>query len=398
MAIRKKILVGFGVLAGVALVVGGVIGFRAFRLYNMARDWRTQVRYLIDSGESIGSAPAADTFSASYLEAVFGNEPELLAQLKASIAKGIANDPGLNLGEVAAMIVTYHKTSDGKINDVVAHVFGGFPLGRRKPGFHRDGFFAEQLDSDLWQAGNQAVGFLGRDMILFAGDDEEKGEMEIIESVFSGDVMPLVKSLDTPLYYTAVFPDPSRVVPLQMRRHVQAFIVKGYLSQQKGEMESVVLTPSSKSATYSMQLLHDMRLASLLWLRGRWRGVMEDTLWGPQEGTWWAFEMANTIEQGTMEKEDSVVRMRMNFDRVMVNATLKSVERLGRDYAQQKRSLDERIDPRLVDASLRSDKPLHYWSNEHKWGPDWPFAGPRTNDEAGVESAPANTPAVTPTI
>jgi len=32
----------------------------------------------------------------------------------------------------------------------------------------------------------------------------------------------------------------------------------------------------------------------------------------------------------------------------------------------------------LVDAMLRTAKPVHYWSEAHQWGPDWPF-GSGTN-------------------
>lgn len=396
MTIKKKILVAVTSIALVAVGAGAFIGYRAYRLYGVARDWRAQVRYLIENGGTIGEAPASETFSSSYLDAIFGNDPELLAQLKTVIAKGLSEDPGINLGEVAAMIVTYRRNSSGKIEDVAAHVAGGFPLGRRKPGFHRDGFFAGQLDPNLWQAGNQAVSFFGRDLIIFAEPTAEKNQTELLESIFSGDIMPFANSLDRPLYFTAVFPDPERVVPPQMRRHIQAFIMKGHLAQMDGSLESIVLTPSPKSATYALSLLHDMKMASLMWLRARWKGAIEQTEWGPQVGSWWAFEIGNTVDKTVMEKDQNIVRMKMSFERVMVNASLKSIERLGRDYAQQKRSLDERMDPRLVDASLKSDKPLHYWSTPHRWGPDWPIAAPTTN--ATEETPPQNVPNVTPTI
>ena len=285
------------------------------------------------------------------------------------------------------MIVTYRRNGSGKIEDVVAHVAGGFPLGRRKPGFHKDGYFAGQLDHNLWTAGNQAIAFLGRDLILFADPDAERKQTEILEAIFSGDIVPMAVSLEKPLYFTAVFPDPERIVPPQMRQHVQAFILKGHLASQEGSFESIVLTPSPKSAAYALSLMHDMKMASLLYLRARQKGTIEQTQWGTQMGTWWAYEMGNSLEKTTMEKEQNIVRMKVDFERVMVNATLKSMERMGRDYAQMKRSLDERMDPRLVDASLKSDSPLHYWSTPHKWGPDWPISAPGTNT-AEKQTAP----------
>jgi hypothetical protein len=74
-----------------------------------------------------------------------------------------------------------------------------------------------------------------------------------------------------------------------------------------------------------------------------------------------------------MEKEQNIVRLKSKYERTMVNATLKSIERMGRDLAQMQGSLEEKLDPRLVDARMRTTKPQHYWSEEHKWGPDWPI-------------------------
>src|SRR5262245_19246353 len=94
------------ILAGVAIVAGGIAGivaYRSYRVYHVAQDLRTEVRYLIENGSTIGEAPAAETFSANYLDAVFGENQELLDQLKSVVSQGLAEDPSLNLGEVAAM-------------------------------------------------------------------------------------------------------------------------------------------------------------------------------------------------------------------------------------------------------------------------------------------------------
>ena len=145
--------------------------YRAVRVYRVATNFESQVRYLIENGGTIGEAPAADTFSMNYLQAIFGENPDLLEQLKQVIQQGLAEQPELNLGEVAAMIVTYHVADDCKIEDLVAHAVGGFELAREKPGFHRNGYFFQQLDNKLWNYGNLLVGFLGRDIVLFATDE-----------------------------------------------------------------------------------------------------------------------------------------------------------------------------------------------------------------------------------
>ena len=107
--------------------------------------------------------------------------------------------------------------------------------------------------------------------------------------------------------------------------------------------------------------------------------MIAETPWGPSVGSWWAYELANTVETMTMEKEQNIVRMKSNYERVMVNVMLKCMERFGRDLAQMRGSLEERLDPRLVDARMKTRKPLHYWSEEHKWGPNWPIRD-TTND------------------
>jgi len=83
--------------------------------------------------------------------------------------------------------------------------------------------------------------------------------------------------------------------------------------------------------------------------------------------------MVQTSERAKIEQEESIVRAHTEFERIMVNVVLKAIERLGRDLAQMRGSLDEKLDPRIVDAQLQSRKPLHYWSEPHRWGPNWPI-------------------------
>ena len=161
---RKIILSGLGLFLLAAIGTGAFLAHRAKRLYTTAKDWLSEVRYLIENNGTIGEAPAAEAMDQGYLEAVFGGDPDLLAKLRTVIAKGMAEDPSMNLGEVAAMVVTYHMNGDKRVEDVAAHIIGGFPLGQRKRGFHRDGFFRHQIDQNLWNSGHSAIGFLGRDI------------------------------------------------------------------------------------------------------------------------------------------------------------------------------------------------------------------------------------------
>lgn len=366
------------------------VAWRAKNTYAVMKDWRAQIRHLVDTQGTIGSAPAATTFSGTYLEAVFGGEPELLAQLKVLIDKGVAEDPTISLGDVTAMIVTYARQPDGKITDVVAHVLGSFSIGKRRPGFHRDGFFASQLDPTLWNAGNTMLGLLGRDMIVFADPGQGHKHDDLMESVLSGNIIPLVSTMTNGnvLKFSAVFPDPKRILPSQLRPHIQACVLNGSLEPTKGNYETLLLTRESKSASYTMAIVSDLKLAADIALKNQFDGLVKKSAWGEQMGSWWAASMSKTITDAAIERQQTVVNVKMNFDRTMVNATLKSLERLGRDLTAMRLVMDEKLDPRLADKQMKSSKPMNYWSDDHQWGPDWPFAPASSN---GTAAAPTTT-------
>ncbi len=384
------------VMAAVVVIVaatGGYCAYRLHRVWSVARGFETQIRYLIENGSTIGEAPASETFSADYLSAVFGDNPDLLEKLRSVVKKGLTEDPSLNLGEVSAMIVTYHKTDDDKVEDLVVHAMGGFAIAREKPGFHRGGYFFQQVDPNLWNYGNILIGFLGRDMVLFATSDaESRKQQALIDSLFTGDISMFIDTMARPMYFTAVFPEPSRILPPQLRKHVQAVVVKGKMSHYEGQIETLIMTPSPQSASYTLSILRDLKIASETALKTRWKGVARQTEWGEVIDPWWAYELVQNSQRITMEKEQNLIRIKNSYERVMCNVVFKSVERLSRDLAQMRGTLNERLDPRVVDAKLATSKPLHYWSEPHRWGPDWPIPPLYTNqtDEAqATNAAPA---------
>lgn len=379
------------VCLGVAIISIWHFAFRTARVVQVATEFKEQVRYLVETGATIGEAPASQTFSVEYLQAIFGDNPELLEKLKGVVHQGLADEPALNLGEVAAMLVTYNKTPGGKAENVVVHAIGGFALAHDKPGFHRNGYFFQQLDKNLWSYGNLLVSFLGRDMVLFAADEQvSQSQQALLDSLFSGDITLLVDRLANPMYFTAVFPDPRHIVPSQLRNHIQAVIIKGSLGHREGHVETIFLAPSTKSAEYATSILKDMKTATDFTLKARFKGVKQQKEWGEVIDPWWAYEMVQTLDRSTIGAEQNLIRMRSDFQRVMVNAVLKGVERMSRDLAAMRGTLDEGKDPRLVDAQLQSAKPLHYWSEPHQWGPNWPIppAGIPTNSP-GPASSPA---------
>ncbi len=357
-----------------AVFAGGMLGVRGYRLATFAYDLESQLRYLIDDGGTIGTSPAAETFSDLYLQVIFGDNPQLLEQVRTNIREGVERDPDLMLGEVAAMLVTHREDDNGSVLDVAVHVIGGFPLGRMAPQFHRDGFFRQHVDENLWSVANTALRFAGREMVLLADEEVADRQSAVLDGIFDGRVGPLLVQMEEPIFYTMVLPNPRRVMPPQLRHHISAVIYQGAISHHAGRNELVLLTNSRRSANYTMSVISDLKRVAELALKTRFDGVEYEAEWGTTTGPWWSYEMAQTSEQTTIEREDNLVRLTSDFERVMVNAIVKSIERFGRDWRRKRLVMEEGLDPREADRRMASRSPLHYWSDEHRWGPDWPVA------------------------
>ncbi len=366
-------LVG-GTLLVLALATGGFLGFRGYRLATFAYDLESQLRYLIDDGGTIGTSPAAETFSDIYLEIIFGHNGQLLEQVRENIRRGVQRDPDLMLGEVAAMLVTYREDEEENVLDVAVHVVGGFPLGRMAPQFHRDGFFRQHLDEKLWNVANTALRFAGREMVLLADEEVADRQSAVLDGIFEGRVGPLLVQMEEPIFYSLVLPNPRRVMPPQLRHHISAVVYQGAISHHAGRNEVVLLTNSRRSANYTMSVISDLKRVAEMALKTRFDGVEYEAAWGTTRGPWWSYEMAQTSDQTTIEREENLVRLTSDFERVMVNAIVKSIERFGRDWRRKRLVMEEGLDPREADRRMASQSPLHYWSDEHRWGPDWPVA------------------------
>lgn len=423
MTFRKKAVAVLSVMA--LLTAGGAVfvGYRAHRIYDIAQSWRAQIRYLVESGESIGTAPAAEALSDNYLETVLGDNRELLNELKGLIHKGLDDAPALNMGEVAAMNITYNVTPEGSNVNVAAHIAGGFPLEARKPGFHRDGFFRNLTDNQLYTLGNKQIQLLGRDMIFFAATNHADFHQQLIDSLFEGQIVPLADSLTNRLYHATVFPNPENVMPPQLRQHVQTVVTKGSIGQYDGNWDIIIITKSTESARYVVSVINDLRRTAEVTMASVLGGEAVETQWGKQY-IWWARSMMDMSARSVVEQKGQVVRIRTDFKREMVNATLKTIERAMRDYRAIRETFDEN-DPRVAKALAKADaleaqgrrleskarKLQNYWSEEHQWGPDWPIApkeGERpqpqptpqaTSDTSAgtpVEAAPAGQPVEQP--
>ncbi|HIE11174.1 MAG TPA: hypothetical protein EYP62_06120 [Kiritimatiellae bacterium] len=383
--IAGRVLWLLGLVFAAVFFLGGT---RVLRAWNVANGLQSQIRSLIQSGGTIGESQAGAVLSEMFLATVFGDDPQLLSRIQSVIAQGLVEAPALSLGEVACLLVTYHQTQGGQVKDVAVHIMGGFPITRRKPQMHQGGYFYQLIERDLWTLGNSMVGFLGREMMLFTDPEYTETHRKILEAALTGNIMPLVQSLRHPLHYVAIFPEPYRVTPPALRDHVRTAILRGHLARYDGATELLLLCRSPASARYTLAVLRDLRTVAEVALRTKWKGIRRQTPWGPVVDPWWAFEMAETIHDLVSERERNVIRMRAQYDRVMVNVVLKVIERAGRDLAHIRGTEQERLDPRVVDARLQTRKPLHYWSEEHRWGPNWPIPPPETNRPASIPSSP----------
>ncbi|HMP71865.1 MAG TPA: hypothetical protein PKE55_01240 [Kiritimatiellia bacterium] len=393
----KRAIWFFGSLAVIGMLSAGFVTHRGYRLYETAVDFQKHINYLIENGESMAGIPASRAFSPVFLQGMFGDDPVLNEQLNTALQRAMREDPSLRQGEIAAMLVTYRKNGDDQAQDVVVQIFGDFPLTGHRVSMHRDGFFSSQIDRNLWDTGNTMISLLGRDLLVIgANEDVQRRQNDLNEAILSGDILPLAEVLaEAAMHYVLVFPAPRDILPHRMRAHVSVLIAKGFLSPNQAQHELTVLSPNARSASHMTTMMYDLRTAMILALRSRFHGVVNETAWGPHIPVWWAYEMAETLERTSVQREDNVVTLQAGYERVMVNATLKSIERFGRDLTHIRGVKQERLDPRIVDERMRSRSPLHYWSDAHKWGPNWPIAAPRSEEDIMLDQEPVDLPPVT---
>ncbi len=370
---------GVGLFSLALLVITAGVGYRVYRVWSITTSVRDQIRYLVEKGEPIEGTEASKVFGDDYLASIMSDDPALLAQLKSVINKGLEQSPLLNLGEVSAMNLTYHRGPDGQVRDFVAYVTGTFPQGERPTGFHIDGYFNNLLDADAYKIGNNAVRFLGRDIIFFTEESNIAEQQHLLESVLNGNIMPLVSNLSETLHYSTVIPNPTDLLPPQLQSHIQAVVVKGTLSHARGSWDIIAIARSERSASYAISIFQDLKTSAEVILGAVLGGTPRQGQWGEQY-IWWARAMLNTSRQSQLQQDGNLVRLKAVYQRVMVNAVLKSIERMGRDIAAQRLRAAEK-DPRLARALREANgangqdtSPLSYWSQEHVWGPDWPIS------------------------
>ena len=372
---RKVILRSLALVLLVALAAGAYVGWRAFGVYQTAYGGFQHLRYLLESGESVEGQPAEDVLSDSYLRSLFGDNPELVERLKTVVDLGMATDANLKLGNVSAMIVTYRKRNDGSIYDAAIYAVGGFPDPKSKRlGFHSTGYFKQDLDPSLWLTGNSIMNLLGRDVIVFCEQEKAEAHMALLFDLLNGGIMPLAQRIvEAPVHYAIVFPDPKMLAPPNLRNNLQTVMIKGRMDGDSGESQIILVSPTPRAAGLVHTVMKDMVALARATFHDKYSGYIKQMPWGPMNDTWWSVEYVKLMDSMRVVQDQVLVVVQVEYDRSKNNAILKTIERAGRDMAMQKAfSLSGDL-PWEFAYRLKDNPSGGYWSDPHRWGPEWPL-------------------------
>ena len=372
---RKIVLRSLALCLLVALCAGAYVGWRAFGIYQTAYGGFQHLRYLLESGETLEGAPADDVLSDNYLLSLFGDNPELVERLKTVVDLGMATDANLKLGNVSVMVVTYRKGEGDKIFDAAIYAVGGFPDPKSKRlGFHSTGYFREEVDPDLWVSGSAMMNLLGRDIIVFCEQDKAEAHMALLYDLLNGGILPLAQRVvEAPIHYAIVFPDPKELAPPNLRNSLQTVIVKGEMSADAGKTELMMVSPSAMAAFQVHTIAKDMRKLAAITFHDKFGGYIKEMPWGEMNDVWWAVEYSQLIASLQLVQDQVLVIARTDYDRFKNNAILKTVERAGRDLAMQKSFLLAGDLPWEFAYRSMENPSGGYWSEEHRWGREWPL-------------------------
>ena len=372
---RKVILRSLALGLLVALAAGAYVGWRAFGVYQAAYGGFQHLRYLLESGESVEGQPAEDVLSDSYLRSLFGDNPELVERLKTVVDLGMATDANLKLGSVSAMIVTYRKRNDGSIDDAAIYAVGGFPDPKSKRlGFHSTGYFKQDLDPSLWLTGNSIMNLLGRDVIVFCEQEKAEAHMALLFDLLNGGIMPLAQRIvEAPVHYAIVFPDPKMLAPPNLRNNLQTVMIKGRMDGDSGESQIILVSPTPRAAGLVHTVMKDMVALARATFHDKYGGYIKQMPFGLMNDTWWSVEYVALMDSLRVVQDQVLVVVQVEYDRAKNNAILKTIERAGRDMAMQKAFTLSGELPWEFAYRLKNNPSGGYWSDPHRWGPEWPL-------------------------
>lgn len=372
---KRILLRSLAMVLLVAMGAGAYVGWRTYGVYQAAHGGFQHLRYLLESGETIGGQPAEDVLSDNYLRSLFGDNPELVERLKTVVDLGMATDANLKLGFVSAMIVTHRTGPNNEIMDAAIYAVGGFPdPNSKRLGFHSTGYFEMKVDSELWFTGNSIMNLLGRDVIVFCEQEKAEAHMSLLFELLNGAILPLAERVvEAPLHYAIVFPDPKDLAPPHLRNGLQTVIIKGQMDGDAGKTEIMLVSPNPRSAAQVQTVVKDMATLARITFHDKFGGYVKEMNFGAMNDTWWSVEYVKLVDTLQIVRDQVIVVARVEYDRVQNNAILKTVERAGRDIAMQKAFTLSGDLPWEFVYRDKENPSGGYWSTPHRWGPDWPL-------------------------
>ncbi len=251
-------------LLGALLLAAGVLALnvtqRLRRVISETNQVRSVVQEAVRRQEMVIKAPARKEFSAAFLQMAFGDNPQLLEQIKEALSKALGTNPTLAQGDVAMMLVTYR--AEGELRDVAIHIFGNL-VPEKLPAFSAEGYWKSQLPENFYMMGQSMLSTLGREVVILASPDAEKQQRELLEAVLNDRYDTVQNYLHDPVSFIAVIPEPGLLFTDRFRPYMAAALVKGKISMDEGRVEMVALSFDPKKAQELAQLLSDTRMMSV---------------------------------------------------------------------------------------------------------------------------------------
>jgi hypothetical protein len=221
---------------------------------------RTVVQEAVKRQEMIVKAPARKEFSAAFLQMAFGDNPQLLDQIKDSLGKALGENPTLAQGDVAMMLVTYRAEGEGR--DVATHIFGNLEP-EKVPAFSSEGYWKSQLPTNFYNMGQSMLATLGRQVAILASPDAQKRQQDLLEAILNNRYDTVSNYLHDAVSFIAVIPEPGLLFTERFRPYMAAVLVKGKISLDEARGEMVVLSTDPQKARELAQLLSDMRMMAV---------------------------------------------------------------------------------------------------------------------------------------
>jgi hypothetical protein len=256
------------VLAAGVLVVN--VTQRFHRVIQETNQVRTVVQEAVKRQEMIVKAPARKEFSAAFLQMAFGDNPQLLEQIKASLGKALGENPTLAQGDVAMMLVTYR--AEGELRNVAIHIFGNL-VPEKLPAFSSEGYWKSQLPDNFYKMGQSILSTLGREVVILSSRESEKRQRELLEAVLNNHYETVQNYLHDPVSFIAVIPEPGLLFTDRFRPYMAAALVKGKVSMDDARAEMVALSFDPKKAQELAQFLSDTRMMAVGIARMRYGGA-----------------------------------------------------------------------------------------------------------------------------